>query len=215
MESAERSLLDAGGIDEKARQGAARLMGHLLSLWLPEGSTSASADDIRQLMESAAFVLGLDGCTAEEAQAILAQDGLISSFRHRKHALDARARTAAERAAVLRCRLSSLRNLPLHESLHALEQLPYRYDTLFCAHELPEDLDFRPHGFDGQGLQGIDYAEAWLYTLEDEATLLEALGRDDLGVLLSLSIPGYHEDGSSVYETACRLLEGRQGRSGT
>lgn len=215
MESAERSLLDAGRIDEKARQGAARLMDHLLSLWLPEGSTSASADDIRQLMASAAFVLGLDGCSAEAAQAILAQDGLIDSFRARKHALDARARMAARRAAELRCRLSSLRNLPLHESLHALEELPYRYDTLFRAHELPDELDFRPHGFDGQGLQGIDYAEAWLYALEDEATLLEAFGRDDLDALLGSSVPGYHEDGSSVYETACQLLGGGQGRSGT
>lgn len=68
----------------------------------------------------------------------------------------------------------------------------------FSAQDVPAELMYQPHCFDGRGLLGIDAVEAWLDAARNEAKCLARFSADDLARVLDAHEPGYLDATTSL-----------------
>ena len=183
--SAERNDLD------RARRGAARVFARLVWLYTAGESTSIAEEEAEQLLGSMAYVLGVQSLDEPSAVAVLACDDPLGAFEERRAALERGAASTANAWREVAATMPQIPNKSLVETMESIAEVHRRYNTYFSAQEVPAELTYQPHGFDGRGLLGIDAVESWLDAARDEAAWLARFSADDLMRVLEVRAPGY------------------------
>ena len=84
-----------------------------------------------------------------------------------------------------------IRNIALRDTLASIGRLPQAYDTFFAAHEVPASIDYPLSKPLSEQLKGLDYVEAWLTQLLEEAQFLARFDVGEMTVHLETWCPDY------------------------
>ena len=177
--------------DEQAIGGFAELMGHICALYTCGESSSVSEFEAHELAESALYVLGLTDETAQQTLDLLASDDIVSIWTQKRSELESRIPGVMElwqRAATV---MPPIRNIALRDTLASIGRLPQAYDTFFAAHEVPASIDYPLSKPLSEQLKGLDYVEAWLTQLLEEAQFLACFNVDEMTAYLDAWCPDY------------------------
>ena len=176
---------------DQARRGASQVFARLVWLYTAGESTSIAKEEAERLLGSMAYVLGVRSLDEPVAVAALACDDPLGAFEKRRLALERRAAATVEAWRDVAATMPQIPNKSLVETMASIAEVPRRYNTYFSAQDVPAELTYQPHGFDGRGLLGIDAVEAWLDAARDEAAWLARFSADDLTRVLDAHAPGY------------------------
>ena len=177
--------------DERAMRGFARLMNHICALYTCSESSSVSESEAHELAESALYVLGLAGETTQQALRLLASEDVVAVWTRKRRELESRIPGVMElwqRANVI---MPPIRNIALRDTLVSIGRLPQAYDTFFAAHEVPASIDYPLSKPLSEQLKGLDYVEAWLVQLLEEAQFLARFDVDEMTAYLDAWCPDY------------------------
>lgn len=158
---------------ERAMMGFAQVMTHVF--WLYTGGESSSVSELEgnQLAASVLYVLGGSGPTAPaRALVLLAANDPVALWTQRRTALEQRIVPLMKLWEEAVATLPPVRNIALRDTLTSIQQLPRSYDSFFAAHEIPCNIDYPLSIPISEELQGLDYVQAWLEQLLEEARFL-------------------------------------------
>jgi hypothetical protein len=181
---------ECGDLD-RARRGAARVFARLVWLYTAGESTSIAEEEAEQLLGSMAYVLGVQSLDEPSAVAVLACDDPLGAFEERRAALERRSAATVDAWREVAAIMPQIPNKSLVETMASIAEVPRRYNTYFSAQDVPAELTYQPHGFDGRELLGIDAVELWLDAARNEAAWLARFSADDLTRVLEARAPGY------------------------
>lgn len=182
MELAAQQNPDAS---ERAMLGFSQVMTHVCRLYTGGESSSVSEFEGNQLAASVLYVLGGSGPTApERALVLLAVDDPVGVWTQRRTALEQQLDRVMELWRDVVTTLPPIRNIALRDTLTSIEQLPKTYDSFFAAHEIPCSIDYPLSAPVSEELQGLDYVQAWLEQLLEEARFLAQFDLDQVNDLL-------------------------------
>lgn len=190
------SAPDVGRASEKF----ARLMAYVAGLYCAGGSSSVSAYEAHELAMSAAFALGIEGATPEEAVLVLDVDDPIELWHEGVHALQRRTDAALALWRKVVATMPPIHNVSLRDTLSSLGQVRERYDVRFAAHEVPCDIDYQLSEPVDPGLLGIDYVEAYLAQLLTEARWIARLDIESCVAVLERVCPDYRGLHVNLYD---------------
>ena len=177
--------------NEKAMRGFAKLMNHICTLFTCGESSSVSELEGRELAESAQYVLGLADETAQQTLGLLASDDIVAIWAQKRCELESRipgVMALWQRAIAI---MPPIRNIALRDTLASIGGLPQTYDTFFAAHEVPASIDYPLSKPLSEQLKGLDYVEAWLAQLLEEAQFLACFKVDEMTAYLDAWCPDY------------------------
>ena len=96
-----------------------------------------------------------------------------------------------------------IHSIALRDTLASIGEIPLVYDSFFAAHEVPCSIDYPLSRPISERLKGLDYIEAWLVQLLEEARFLAQFDTDEMigylvewcpdyrGLLINLRDPIY------------------------
>lgn len=177
--------------NEQAMRGFAELMNHICTLYTCGESSSVSEFEGHELAESALYVLGLTDETTNQTLGLLASDDIVAIWAQKRRELESRIPGVMElwqRAATV---MPPIRNIALRDTLASIGRLPQTYDTFFAAHEVPASIDYPLSKPLSEQLKGLDYAEAWLVQLLEEAQFLARFDVGEMAAYLDAWCPDY------------------------
>ena len=177
--------------NEQAMRGFAELMNHICTLYTCGESSSVSEFEGHELAESALYVLGLTDETTNQTLGLLASDDIVAIWAQKRRELESRIPGVMElwqRAATV---MPPIRNIALRDTLASIGRLPQAYDTFFAAHEVPASIDYPLSKPLSEQLKGLDYVEAWLTQLLEEAQFLARFDVGEMAACLDAWCPDY------------------------
>lgn len=175
---------------ERRAQALAELMSHVMALYTCGGSSSVSELEGYSLIESVCYVLGIESLEADSA-GILECDDLLAVFHEKCRLLDQRADALMLLWQDVCLTMPQINNIALRDTLSSIGDFKRNYSTLFAAHEVPCNIDYPLSRPVSEQLKGIDYLEAWLEQLYQEAQFLSCFELDDCIRILEQSCPDY------------------------
>lgn len=184
------SIVEAAA-DERAIRGFAKLMTHICALYTCGESSSVSELEGHELAESALYVLGLTGETAQQTLGLLASDDIVAIWTQKRSELESRIPGVMELWQRVIAVMPPIRNIALRDTLASIGRLPQVYDTFFAAHEVPASIDYPLSKPLSEQLKGLDYVEAWLAQLLEEAQFLARFDADEMTAYLGAWCPDY------------------------
>lgn len=176
---------------ERAMEGFTTLMAHICMLYTCSESSSVSEFEAYELAESALYVLGLTNDTADETIDLLSSDDVIATWTRKRTELEARIPRVMELWQRVVATMPRIRNIALRDTLANIGHLPQTYDTFFAAHEVPVSIDYPLTKPVSERLKGLDYVEAWLTQLLEEAQFLARFDVDEMTAYLDAWCPDY------------------------
>lgn len=185
---------------ERARNNFALLMSHMASLYCMGACSSVSAHEAHELAESVAYALGIADATPEEAALALDVDEPIKLWEEAVRALERRVDDALALWREVMMVMPPIHNVALRDTLASLGELRRRYDTRFAAHEVPCDIDYQLSEPVDPSLMGINYVEAWLTQLLDEARWIARFDVDSCVSALERACPDYRGLHVNLYD---------------
>ena len=177
--------------NEKAMVGFTKLMNHICALYTCGESSSISELEGHELAESALYVLGLTGETAQQTLDLLASDDIVSIWTQKRSELESRIPGVMELWQRTAAIMPPIRNIALRDTLASIGRLPQAYDTFFAAHEVPASIDYPLSKPLSEQLKGLDYVEAWLTQLLEEAQFLARFDVGEMTAHLEAWCPDY------------------------
>lgn len=185
---------------ERASRNFARLMRYVAGLYSAGSTSSLSAFEAHQLTASVSYALGIMDSPSEETARVLDVDDPIELWHEKVAALTARTNAvyALWEAAVLT--MLPICNVSLRDTLASLSEVKRRYDVRFAAHEVPCDIDYQLHDPIDPALRGIDYIEAWLACLLDEARWIAQFDVSSCIAVLERVCPDYRGLHINLYD---------------
>jgi len=178
-----------GTSDERALAGFAELMTHVFGLYTFGESSSVSEAEAEELAESALYVLGLRDDTVTETLTLLASPDVVGIWTKRRRALEARIPEVLQLWGQVASTMPPVRNIALRDTLASIGQIGRTYDTVFAAHEVPATIDYPLSAPVPEDLRGLDYVEAWLGQLLEEARFLARFDTDEIVTYLTAWCP--------------------------
>lgn len=172
-------------------------------------SSSVTVETAQALLESIRYTLSL-GCEIQGKDlAALPSDAPLPGLLLAGQA-ELERRVAAGQKLLSRARalLSDIDDAALQETLCELGAFFKRYDLWFFADDIPCAIDYLLDESISEGLQGIDYVNAYLGALIAEGQAVPLRRKEEearLDALLSQSEPQY-TDGEAARDDALRLL---------
>ena len=176
---------------ERAMRGFAELVSHICGLYTCGESSSVSAYEGRELAESALYVLGLNDATAQQTLDLLCSDDVVAIWTRKRGELESRIPDVMELWQRVIAIMPPIRNIALRDTLASIGRLPQAYDTFFAAHEVPASIDYPLGEPVSDKLRGLDYVEAWLMRLLEEAQFLARFDMDEMVAYLDEWCPDY------------------------
>ena len=152
------------------------------------------------LAESALYVLGFFGEEPEVAVSLLESEDVVGTWTERRKLLEARIPEAMSLWRQVVVTMPPFRNIALRDTLASIERLPSCYDTFFGAHQVPCSIDYPLSAPVSEELRGLDYVEAWLAQLLEEARFLARFDLDDMVEHLESWCPDYRGLLINLYE---------------
>ncbi len=186
----------------RASENFAQLMSYVAGLYCAGGSSSVSAYEAHELAMSAAFVLGIEDATPEEAALALDVDDPIALWHEGVHTLQRRTDAALALWRSVVATMPPIRNVALRDTLASLGQMKERYDVRFAAHEVPCDIDYQLSNPVDSDLMGINYVEAYLVQLLVEARWIARFDVESCIAVLERVCPDYR----GLHVNLCDLL---------
>ena len=177
--------------DEQAMRGFAELTGHICALYTCGESSSVSEFEGHELAESALYVLGLADETAQQTLGLLASDDIVAIWTKKRSELESRIPGVMEVWQRASATMPPIRNIALRDTLASIGKLPQTYDTFFAAHEVPASIDYPLSKPLSEQLKGLDYVEAWLAQLLEEAQFLARFDVGEMTAYLDAWCPDY------------------------
>ena len=177
--------------DERAIRGFAKLMNHICALYTFGESSSVSEFEGRELAESALYVLGLTDETMQQTLGLLASDDIVSIWAQKRSELESRIPVVMVLWQRVIAIMPPIRNIALRDTLASIGRVPQTYDTFFAAHEVPASIDYPLSKPLSEQLKGLDYVEAWLVQLLEEARFLAHFDVGEMTVYLEAWCPDY------------------------
>ena len=195
------ALLSLDGFgSERAMRGFAALMTHVCRLYTLGGSSSVSQQEGYDLAESVLYVLGFFGEEPEVAVSLLESEDVVGAWTERRKLLEARIPEVMSLWRQVVVTMPPFRNIALRDTLASIERLPSCYDTFFGAHQVPCSIDYPLSAPVSEELRGLDYVEAWLAQLLEEARILARFDLDDMVEHLESWCPDYRGLLINLYE---------------
>jgi hypothetical protein len=93
-----------------------------------------------------------------------------------------------------------IRNIALRDTLASLGDVKKCYDIYFAAHDVPCSIDYQLSMPVDHRLLGIDYVEAYLTQLRDEARWIARFDIDDCIAVLERVCPDYRGLHVNLYD---------------
>lgn len=184
--------LQDGGLLEASQRGFAKLMQHVCSLYTCGESSSVSAAEAAGLASSVLYVLGSGRPASEEALLrALASEDVAGLWTQRRQELCARMDATMQLWQEAAAAMPPLNNIALRDTLASIGELPRTYDTFFAAHEVPASIDYPLSAPISEELQGLDYIDAWLRQLLEEARFLARFNTQEMIAFLQGWCPDY------------------------
>jgi len=177
--------------NEQAMRGFVELMNHICALFTCGESSSVSEFEGHELAESALYVLGLAEETTQQTLGLLASDDVVAIWAQKRRELESRipgAMALWKRATAV---MPPIRNIALRDTLASIGRVPQAYDTFFAAHEVPASIDYPLSKPISEQLKGLDYVEAWLVQLLEEAQFLARFDVGEMTAYLDAWCPDY------------------------
>ena len=185
---------------DRSSEQFARLMAHVANLYCLGGSSSVSAYEAHELAASVTYVLGIADATPEEAALALDVEDPVALWRESVHALERRTDDALALWREVVATMPPIHNVSLRDTLQSLGELRRRYDMRFAAHEVPCDIDYQLSKPVDPRLRGIDYVEAWLTQLLDEARWMARYEPESCVRVLERTCPDYRGLHVNLYD---------------
>lgn len=186
---------------EAAQQGFACLMRHLCQLYTGGESSSVSAAEATELASSALYVLaGSQPADSPQLLRTLARGDVVDQWTQRRRQLDARVERTMQLWQEALATMPALNNIALRDTLASIGRLPQAYDSFFAAHEVPASIDYPLAVPVSEELQGLDYLDAWLGQLLEEARFLARFNTQDMVDYLRGWCPDYQGLLINLYE---------------
>lgn len=179
------------GANERAMEGFTTLMAHICGLYTCGESSSVSELEGNELAESALYVLGFRDDNASEALGALASGDAIAAWTRKRRELDARVTDVMGLWQRVIATMPPIHNIALRDTLASIGRLPLVYDSFFAAHEVPCSIDYPLSIPVSERLKGLDYIEAWLAQLLDEARFIAQFDTDEMVDHLARWCPDY------------------------
>lgn len=177
--------------NEQAMAGFAKLMNHICMLFTCGESSSVSEFEGRELAESALYVLGLADETAQQMLGLLASDDIVALWTQKRSELESRIPGVMRLWQRVIAIMPPIRNIALRDTLASIGRVPQTYDTFFAAHEVPASIDYPLSKPLSEQLKGLDYVEAWLTQLLEEAQFLARFDVGEMTAHLEAWCPDY------------------------
>ena len=177
--------------NEQAMAGFAKLMNHICMLFTFGESSSVSEFEGRELAESALYVLGLTDETMQQTLGLLASDDIVSIWAQKRSELESRIPVVMVLWQRVIAIMPPIRNIALRDTLASIGRMPQTYDTFFAAHEVPASIDYPLSKPLSEQLKGLDYVEAWLTQLLEEAQFLARFDVGEMTAYLEAWCPDY------------------------
>ena len=177
--------------NEQAMAGFAKLMNHICMLFTFGESSSVSEFEGRELAESALYVLGLTDETMQQTLGLLASDDIVSIWAQKRSELESRIPVVMVLWQRVIAIMPPIRNIALRDTLASIARVPQTYDTFFAAHEVPASIDYPLSKPPSEQLKGLDYVEAWLAQLLEEAQFLARFDVGEMTAYLEAWCPDY------------------------
>ena len=177
--------------NEQAMAGFAKLMNHICMLFTFGESSSVSEFEGRELAESALYVLGLTDETMQQTLGLLASDDIVSIWAQKRSELESRIPVVMVLWQRVIAIMPPIRNIALRDTLASIGRVPQTYDTFFAAHEVPASIDYPLSKPLSEQLKGLDYVEAWLTQLLEEAQFLARFDVGEMTAYLEAWCPDY------------------------
>lgn len=199
MISSESALFGDASL-KRAAENLTRLMEHVVNLYCAGGASSVSLFEIRELVMSVSYVLGIADAAPEEAAAVLDVEDPVSLWHDGLAELHDRTEEilALWREAVET--MPPINNVALRDTLASLGKLRSRYDALFAAHEVPCDIDYQLSKPVDADLLGLDYLAAWLEQLLIEARWIARFDTESCICVLERICPDYRGLHVNLYD---------------
>ena len=175
------------------------ILSHLMELHTCGGSSSVSQTEAYDLMQSACYVLGIEGLL-EPAAAVLDRDDPVHVFQHKLEVLHARFDEVEALWRDICIVMPPINNIALRDTLASIGGFRARYDTLFAADQVPCDIDYPLHRPIPESLKGLDYLQAWLETLWEETRFIARFDSRDCIDVLESWCPDYKGLLINLYE---------------
>lgn len=186
---------------EAAQQGFALLMQHLCQLYTCGESSSVSAAEAAELASSALYVLaGSQASSSPQLLRTLARRDLLEQWTQRRRQLEERVEHTMQLWQEVLATMPPLNNIALRDTLASIGRLPQAYDSFFAAHEVPASIDYPLAVPVSEELQGLDYLDAWLGQLLEEARFLARFSTQDMVDYLRGWCPDYQGLLINLYE---------------
>lgn len=176
---------------ERASANFARLITHVANLYRAGDSSTVSIHEAYELAMSVAYTIGISDARPEEAARVLDVEDPVLLWRNALSVLDARMEAALILLGNVVATMPPIRNVSLRDTLASLEQLRFRYDTWFAAHEIPCDIQYQLSKPVDPDLIGIDYIEAWLEQLMSETRWIARFDVESCIAVLERVCPDY------------------------
>ena len=177
--------------DEQAIRGFTKLMNHICALYTCGESSSVSEFEGLELAESALYVLGLTDETMQQTLGLLASDDIVSIWTQKRSELESRIPVVMVLWQRVIAIMPPIRNIALRDTLASIGRVPQTYDTFFAAHEVPASIDYPLSKPLSEQLKGLDYVEAWLVQLLEEARFLAHFDVGEMTAYLEAWCPDY------------------------
>ena len=177
--------------NEQAMRGFAELMNHVCALFTCGESSSVSEFEGHELAESALYVLGLTDETTNQTLGLLASDDIVAIWAQKRRELESRIPGVMGLWQRVIAVMPPIRNIALRDTLASIGRLPQTYDTFFAAHEVPASIDYPLSKPISEQLKGLDYVEAWLTQLLEEAQFLARFDVGEMTAYLEAWCPDY------------------------
>jgi hypothetical protein len=203
-----QALLDAASVAgrisaeqiQSVHRGLNSMLTRLAVTYTFGASGSMPAETAKQLLDSAAYAIGLALKSAPSPDAAL--DRLLSTppddlRREGISVIDSMMHRAQERLKALQAALVTQNRAYLDTINHGLPLFFSAYDKTYAAHESPGSIDY-PTCVDISRLTGIEYTDAYIEALTLEAAFLSR----DIDALLRGYSPGWRDLLINAYEHA-------------
>jgi len=177
--------------NEQAMRGFVELMNHICALFTCGESSSVSEFEGHELAESALYVLGLADETAQQTLGLLASDDIVALWTQKRSELESRIPGVMRLWQRVIAIMPPIPNIALRDTLASIGRVPQTYDTFFAAHEVPASIDYPLSKPLSEQLKGLDYVEAWLTQLLEEAQFLARFDVGEMTAYLDAWCPDY------------------------
>jgi hypothetical protein len=176
---------------KRAMEGFASLMAHVCELYTCGESSSVSEFEGRELAESVLYVLGLTDETVQQTINLLSSEDVVTIWTIKRNELESRIPDVIALWQRVVSVMPPIRNIALRDTLASIGKLPKVYDTFFAAHEVPASIDYPLSVPVPECLKGLDYVEAWLTRLLEEARFLALFDENEISAYLDAWCPDY------------------------